>query len=64
MMAGVEKFKNKGKDEYYYGQKADGKAHGKGIYFSPTSKYLYYGFWKNDLPHGFGREFFSEENSL
>jgi len=31
--------------------------HGKGILFIPKTRYLYYGFFKNNKRDGFGREF-------
>ena len=58
------------KDRYYFGQvyydkdKEKDIKHGKGILFIPGQNLLYYGFFKDNKKHGFGRCFYDERDGL
>jgi len=48
-------------DKIYFGQKdSSNRMHGKGILYVSKDNYLYYGHFKADMKHGFGKEFYSE----
>lgn len=65
LMPEPKKMKVQGGEAFYFGQlNEENQMHGKGVLFIAKQKYLYYGFFRANEKHGYGREFYDEVSFL